>query len=72
MPEGRAPDYDLMRQYLAVKGLPDKYKLYEDVKPLPLEKTPENYRFDASLDDLVDRAALGGRGEGTAALRPAG
>lgn len=53
MPEGRAPDYELMREYLAVKGLPEKYKLYEGVTPLPLEKTPQDFRFDVDFDNLV-------------------
>lgn len=52
LPEGRAPDYEQMRKYLAVKGLPDKYKLYEGVTPLLLEKTPQDFRFDASFEDL--------------------
>lgn len=52
MPEGRAPDFEIMRKYLAVKGLPDKYKLYEGVTPLSLEKPPQDFRFDASFDDV--------------------
>jgi SagB-type dehydrogenase family enzyme len=52
MPEGRAPDYELMRAYLAEHGLPDKYKTYDCV-PLLLEKCEEQFRFRAEIAGLL-------------------